>query len=273
MNWTGIGLRLSRGAWEDHKKRNEFDRAGVYILSGYEEDSELPRVYIGQGDGVRTRIESHIKIKNFWDKVVVFTTSNESLNRAHITWLEWALINRAYAANRSVIDNTQIPNEPALTESEKADTQEFLNELLSSLPLIDFPFFEKSEIIEVSKNDIPNSNLDFDTIIVPAQEDGFKEVFIQANCWYAIRIGGGNLKKIQYIAAYQTAPISAITHYAEVESIEPFGDGKKYKLNFRGSAIEIPSIPFADAKKGSMQGPRYAKLQKILKAKKLSEII
>ena len=37
-----------------------------------------------------------------------------------------------------------------------------------------------------------------DTIIVPAQEEGFNEVFIGENCWYAIRIGGGKLKDIKY---------------------------------------------------------------------------
>ena len=40
------------------------------------------------------------------------------------------------------------------------------------------------------------------------------------------------MNDIKYIAAYQTAPISAVTHYAEVDSIEPYGDGGKYKLNF-----------------------------------------
>jgi hypothetical protein len=50
-----------------------------------------------------------------------------------------------------------------------------------------------------------------DTIIVPAREDGFKEVFIGLNQWYAIRIGAAMKDRIKYIAAYQVAPVSAIT--------------------------------------------------------------
>jgi hypothetical protein len=30
------------------------------------------------------------------------------------------------------------------------------------------------------------------------------------------------IPKIKYIASYQVSPVSAITHYAEVESIEPW---------------------------------------------------
>ena len=64
---------------------------------------------------------------------------------------------------------------------------------------------------------------------------GLKSI-LRKNCWYAIRIGGGKINEIKYIAAYQTAPISAITYYAEVESIEAYGDGGKYKLNFKSPA-------------------------------------
>jgi hypothetical protein len=57
-------------------------------------------------------------------------------------------------------------------------------------------------------------------VVVPAQEDGFRDVFIGQNCWYAIRISGGMLQKIKYIAAYQSKPTSAVTHYAPVATIE-----------------------------------------------------
>jgi hypothetical protein len=38
------------------------------------------------------------------------------------------------------------------------------------------------------------------------------------------------IPKLKYIAAYQTNPVSAITHVAPVASIEPYGEDSKYKL-------------------------------------------
>jgi hypothetical protein len=275
MNWTGRGFELSRDAWDFHKNRKEFGQAGVYILVGYNEDSEKPTIYIGQCDGIKDRIDSHIKTKLFWDRVLVFVSSNNGLNRAHITWIEWALINKAKSIGRCNLDNTATPNEPILTESEKADIQEFLNEMLSILPLVELKVFDKPRKIDV--DDTSNEPFNIlrniqDTVIVPAQEDGFKEVFLGKNCWYAIRIGGGKLKEIKYIAAYQTAPISAITHYAEVDSIVSYGDGEKYQLNFKSPAKSIMPIEFGDAKTGSLQGPRYTNFEKLMKAKTIKEL-
>lgn len=274
MNWTGVGLEISRDDWETHKCRNEFTQAGVYILIGQDEESDLPVLYIGQGDGVKSRIESHYRNKLFWDKVLVFISSNGGLNRAHITWLEWALIKRAIEIDRCKLDNNATPNEPILTEYEKADTKEFLNEVLSILPLVDVKVFDKAKKVEVknSNKSIKSKNKIQDTVIVPAQEDGFREVFLGKKCWYAIRIGGGKLNEIKYIAAYQTAPISSITYYAEVESIEAYGDGGKYRLNFKSAPKKIPPIPFGKAKTGSLQGPRYTELKTLLNAKTVKDI-
>ena len=30
MNWTGVGIEMSRDDWETHKERKEFKQAGVY---------------------------------------------------------------------------------------------------------------------------------------------------------------------------------------------------------------------------------------------------
>jgi hypothetical protein len=111
-----------------------------------------------------------------------------------------------------------------------------------------------------------------DTIIVPAQQDGFEQVFLGENCWYAIRIAGGMLPKIKYIAAYRSQPVSAITHYAPVSSIEPYGEEGKYKLIFTEPAKPIGPIPFADAPSGSMQGPRYTSFAKLMAAKKVMDV-
>jgi hypothetical protein len=132
-----------------------------------------------------------------------------------------------------------------------------------------------TKIIDVDnsriKQEIQSANLQ-DTIVVPANEDGFIEVFLNKDCWYAIRISGGKINEIKYIAAYQTAPISAITYYAEVDSIEAYGDGTKYKLNFKGKAKKIEPISFVGAKSGTLQGPRYTNLKKLLAAKNWKDV-
>ena len=123
MNWTGKGIVFPRLKWTDAKSRKEFTEPGAYLLSGYPSgDDDLPTIYVGQGDPVRDRIDSHFSKKEFWDKGIAFVSTNGGLNRAHITWLEWALIIRAKTANRSRLDNANVPQEPSLTESEKADT-------------------------------------------------------------------------------------------------------------------------------------------------------
>src|SRR6266852_4253030 len=104
MNWTGLGIAFPRSKWNEVRQRTEFVRAGVYVLVGYQEDV-LPTIYIGQADGVRSRIENHYQNKDFWDWGIIFVSNSGGLNRAHVTWLEYSLVNRATATGRCRLDN------------------------------------------------------------------------------------------------------------------------------------------------------------------------
>jgi hypothetical protein len=42
------------------------------------------------------------------------------------------------------------------------------------------------------------------------------------------------ISRIRYIAGYQVAPVSAITHLAEVSDIQPWEKSNKYVVNFKG---------------------------------------
>jgi hypothetical protein len=277
MNWTGLGIVFPREKWPTTKQRLEFSRAGVYILVGYRaEDDELPTVYVGEGDVIRNRIESHFQSKDFWSRAIVFTASNNSLNKAHVKWLEFALVNRASEAKQSILDNGTEPQEPGLSEAERSDTQGFLREILQILPLVGLRAFEVPKAVAEPQREpaaaMPGSSSEVNTVIVPAQPDGFERVFLGQNCWHAIRISGGMLPKIKYIAAYRTQPEMKVTHYAPVSSIEPYGEEGKYKLIFGEPAKSIGPIPFADAPQGSMQGPRYTTFEKLMKARKLTDL-
>ena len=145
LNWTGKGIAVPRSSWAELRERAEFEKPGIYILTGSSEgsDVDLPTVYVGQADGVRDRVDSHDLNKDFWDWAYIFVSSNDALNRAHITWLEHALTQRAQKANRCRLDNVISPREPSLSEAEKADTSAFLKEMLRILPLLGVRAFDQ----------------------------------------------------------------------------------------------------------------------------------
>ena len=276
LNWTGVGVAFPRLSWAQCKKRPEFELSGVYVLTGTAEGAgdDLPTVYIGQGETVANRIQTHSQEKEFWDWGYAFVSNGNPLNKAHTTWLEYELLQRAKNAKRCHLDNGNLPNEPGLSEAEKADTTGFLKEMLRILLLLGVHVFERPKPVvqNLSASASVASLDDRDTVVVPAQKAGFQRVFLGEDCWHAIRIGGGMLDRIKYIAAYQSNPVSAVTHYAPVKQIEPYGDRGKYRLIFSEPAQVIGPIPLADAPSGSMQGPRYTTLAKLKAAKKVADL-
>ena len=162
-------------------------------------------MYVGQGDEIRTRIDAHFANKDFWDWGYAFVSKGTALNRAHTTWLEHALIDLAHQAGQCHLDNATHPKEPNLSEWERADTRGFLGEMLRILPLLGVRVFEKPvPVVTVDGTGCEAGTKpgdQRDTVVVPAQEEGFQDVFLGENCWYAIRISGGMLPRIKYVAA------------------------------------------------------------------------
>ncbi len=273
LSSTGIFFVFPRIKWEQLRDRQELDQSGIYILSGYANpEDELSTIYVGQADSVRNRIEQHIRDKDFWNKAIIFISANK-MNATHARWLEYALVERAIEASRSILNNRNNPQEPPILESEKADMKIFLKEIYQTLPLVGINAFEISKTVvrpSIYRQQQSNGK---DTIIVPAHEDGFKETFLGENAWWAIRISGGMLEKIKYIAVYRTAPVSAITHFAFVDRIEPYGEEGKYKLLFSEPAKELErQIPFENSPQGLMQAPKYTNFEKFKTAQKIVDL-
>src|SRR5690348_11283128 len=98
-----------------------------------------------------------------------------------------------------------------------------------------------------------------DTIVVPSREDGFRNVFMGENRWYAVRPQANVRPQIKYIAIYRVAPVYAITHLAPVKSIEPWKESGKWVVNFLEPAHEIgPVRRVRGGRVRALQGLRYS---------------
>jgi hypothetical protein len=153
-NRTGAAVVFSRANFLDAaKRRPEFQQTGVYILVGPSEKSHLPIIYIGEGDPVKPRLNDHYAKKDFWTWGVFFIAKDNSLNKAHVRYLESRLIDMAQEAKQATLDNTNSSASPNLTEAEKADLDSLLHEdILNVCPLIGLGVFKKADDRGRSKN-------------------------------------------------------------------------------------------------------------------------
>lgn len=113
---------------------------------------------------------------------------------------------------------------------------------------------------------------DLDTVVVPAQDEGFEQVFLGEDRWYKVRIHGSMIPKLKHVAVYRTAPTSAITHVAPISSIEPWQDTDKKVINFAEPAEKIGPIKLVHkGKVKAPQGLRYTSYERLTNAKTLDE--
>ncbi len=140
-NWSGCGLIVPRPLLTEAKKRRELSRTGVYLLVAPPEETGLPRIYIGEGDPILPRLEQHAAKKDFWTQCIGFTSKDDNLNKAHVQYLEARLVALAAQSKRCVLENGNVPQLPSMSESDAADADGFLAEMLLCLPLLGVDVF------------------------------------------------------------------------------------------------------------------------------------
>lgn len=153
-NWTGSGIVIPRSLFGEARQRKELNRTGVYVLVGPPEDSGLPRIYVGEGDPIRPRLDQHAARKDFWTACVCFTSKDENLNKAHVQHLEARLIALASQAKRCMLDNGNVPQPPSLSEVDLADAEGFLAEMLLCFPLLGLNVFSQAPAVERGRTEL-----------------------------------------------------------------------------------------------------------------------
>ncbi|HTL41729.1 MAG TPA: GIY-YIG nuclease family protein [Pseudolysinimonas sp.] len=142
MNWTGHVMAAPRSeAQEKLLKRPEARRTGVYILLGSDPE---PQAYIGETDELAKRLNEnrHDRLReDWWDRVVLVTSKDENVTKAHVRYVESQLISKALAAKRSKVINKTNPDFDRLPEADKSDMDYFIAQLDIVLPVVGVDVF------------------------------------------------------------------------------------------------------------------------------------
>ena len=133
-NWTGKAIAAPRTEIDELLAREELDKAGVYILTGSDPLTNLPRAYIGEAEVIRERLKQH-KTKEFWISAIVFVSKDENLTKAHVRYLEGRLLLEATQIGRFTLEQNQAGGSK-LPESDREDMEVFLSRIRQLLPVL-----------------------------------------------------------------------------------------------------------------------------------------
>ena len=133
-NWTGKAIAAPRTELEQLLKREELDKAGVYILSGTDPITGNQMAYIGQAEVIRERLKQH-KGKEFWISAIIFVSKDENLTKAHVRYLESRILAEASTIGRVFLEQNQATGS-RLPESDREDMEVFLSRIRQLLPVL-----------------------------------------------------------------------------------------------------------------------------------------
>lgn len=137
LKWEGILFSSPRESYHLLSNEPESNYWGVYLLVS--ED----KVYIGQANDLLRRIGEHDKTKDWWEKVVLLTTKDNSLNRSDIDYLENKLIGIAKSKGSLEMNNVQTGNTAKVSRYRATELLDFLEGGLLLLELIGIKVFAK----------------------------------------------------------------------------------------------------------------------------------
>lgn len=141
-NWSGKVYKIPRIKIKDCTDRADLASTGVYLLFGKNEDGK-DQVYIGEAEAILKRLNQQLTSKDFWHEAIVFISKDENLNKAHIKYLENRLHDIAKVANRYKVDNSIIPTQSSISESDRAEMEEFIENIKMLVNTLGHKVFEE----------------------------------------------------------------------------------------------------------------------------------
>ncbi|ASA56518.1 GIY-YIG nuclease family protein [Vibrio gazogenes] len=129
VNWSGQAMACPRTRFFELKHWDEVKRPGVYFLLEKASGDDDNVAYIGESEDVFRRLANHDREKDFWNEVIIFSSKDENLTKAHIKYLEARLVEMSQAADRYTVSNSNCPTKSGLPRADMAAMEEFIENI------------------------------------------------------------------------------------------------------------------------------------------------
>ena len=115
---------------------------GVYFLFGYEEETNFPKVYIGESEQIARRIEEHVRSKDFWNELVIFSAKDENMGKSQVKYLECRCQQIASGNHIYRLDNQNQSQLSQLPRAERDAMEEYLGYMKLLLGVLGYRLLE-----------------------------------------------------------------------------------------------------------------------------------
>ena len=153
-NWNGIAYKIPKNMLKDSTK-DKFtciENTGVYFLFG--EEDGIQKVYIGEAENLYKRLLQHLNDnRDSWQECILFTRVDNSLNKAHVKYIENELYQSAIKSARYDVDNSNVPTRSTLSMTEEAEMKEVIDNIKMLTSSLGFKvFIDASTQKRIDKN-------------------------------------------------------------------------------------------------------------------------
>ena len=122
-------------------------------MLGADEETGEDRAYIGEAENIYKRLIQHNKTKDFWNDCLVFVSQNNSLNKAHIKFIENKLYNKAKEVERIIIENDTKPTKSSLDGADEIRAVKFYEKIVLLTAVYGYHIFDKILTVQEVKEE------------------------------------------------------------------------------------------------------------------------
>ena len=100
---------IPRPLLQDAKTISGIGRPGIYYLINENDDNKIAQIYVGQTRNGVTRLDEHNRLKDFWNKAIMFLADSKTFTLDMISGLEKYAIQKAQESKRYKVENSVVP--------------------------------------------------------------------------------------------------------------------------------------------------------------------